>query len=139
MRVAGKFRYGIAFVCAAALIISFAAEYHFCFDSQLAGWLAYAFILFLVAVQTLATGKIVKYLMPVFFERHSGKIYVITPIISAAGLCAMLTYNLMASLSANTEALRGAIVFNIIPFAAAAICVIICQITRQIVKRQGSV
>ncbi len=125
----------ISFIC---IIMSCIAEYYFSFDSQLTGWLAYVCIFSLVAVQTAAVGKIVKILIPAFFERHSGKIYVITPIISAEVLCAMLMYNLMTSIDNNTEAFRGAIAFNLIPFAAAGVCVI-CQLTRRIVKRQGKV
>ncbi|MDE7193592.1 MAG: hypothetical protein K2O14_06430 [Oscillospiraceae bacterium] len=118
-------------------IISCIAEYNFCFNSQLTGWLAYVFILSIVAIQTLAAGKIVKMLMPAFFERHSGKIYAIMPIVSAAALCAMLMYNLAVSADNNTQAIRGAIVFNLIPFVMAAFCIIIFQITRLMVKRHN--
>ncbi len=114
-RINGKF-----YLCipAAVLITSFAAEYYYCFE----GWLTdpgsmYVFMILCVTVQTICAEVICFSLG----ARHRLAVMLGASLGSGAVFSAMLWWNLYISMGSDSEMLRSATIFNMLPLVTGAV------------------
>lgn len=114
-RINGKF---YLYIPAAVLIMSFAAEYFYCFE----GWLtdpgsSYVFMILCITVQTICA----EFICFSLGAKHRIAVMLAASLGTGTVFSAMLWWNLYISMGSDSEMLRSAMIFNMLPLVTGAV------------------